>query len=111
MLKPILALLLSVIAMLIIGPRFLPVLRKMKFGQSIYELGPQSHQVKQGTPTMGGLMFTAVSCVAALVLHGAWFGWQDFTLAILFISLLSMLVGFVDDYIKVVKKRNLGLIW
>jgi len=111
MLKPILALLLSVIAMLIIGPRFLPVLRKMKFGQSIYELGPQSHQVKQGTPTMGGLMFTAVSCVVALVLHGAWFGWQDFTLAILFISLLSMLVGFVDDYIKVVKKRNLGLIW
>jgi len=83
----------------------------MKFGQSIYELGPQSHQVKQGTPTMGGLMFTAVSCVVALVLHGAWFGWQDFTLAILFISLLSMLVGFVDDYIKVVKKRNLGLIW
>ncbi|MBP3647672.1 MAG: phospho-N-acetylmuramoyl-pentapeptide-transferase [Clostridia bacterium] len=111
MLKPVLAIVLSVIAMLLIGPRFLPVLRRMKFGQSIYELGPQSHQVKQGTPTMGGLMFTVVSCVFALVLHGAWFGWQDFTLAVLFIALLSMLVGFVDDYIKVVKKRNLGLIW
>ena len=111
MLKPVLAIVLSVIAMLLIGPRFLPVLRKMKFGQSIYELGPQSHQVKQGTPTMGGLMFTVVSCVFALILHGAWFGWQDFTLAVLFIALLSMLVGFVDDYIKVVKKRNLGLIW
>ena len=111
MLKPILAIVLSVIAMLLIGPRFLPVLRKLKFGQSIYELGPQTHQVKQGTPTMGGLMFTAVSTVVALVLHGAWFGWQDFTLAVLFIALLSMLVGFVDDYIKVVKKRNLGLIW
>ena len=111
MLKPVLAIVLSVIAMLLIGPRFLPVLRRMKFGQSIYELGPQSHQVKQGTPTMGGLMFTVVSCVFALILHGAWFGWQDFTLAVLFIALLSMLVGFVDDYIKVVKKRNLGLIW
>jgi len=111
MLKPVLAIVLSVIAMLLIGPRFLPVLRKLKFGQSIYELGPQSHQVKQGTPTMGGLMFTVVSCVFALILHGAWFGWQDFTLAVLFIALLSMLVGFVDDYIKVVKKRNLGLIW
>ena len=111
MLKPVLAIVLSVIAMLLIGPRFLPVLRRMKFGQSIYELGPQSHQVKQGTPTMGGLMFTVVSCVFALILHGAWYGWQDFTLAVLFIALLSMLVGFVDDYIKVVKKRNLGLIW
>ncbi len=109
--KLILALVLSVIAMLLIGPRFLPVLRRMKFGQSIYELGPKSHQVKQGTPTMGGLMFTVVSCVFALVFHGAWFGWQDFTLAILAVALLSMLVGFVDDYIKVVKKRNLGLIW
>ncbi|MBR3874064.1 MAG: phospho-N-acetylmuramoyl-pentapeptide-transferase [Clostridia bacterium] len=111
MLKPILALVLSVIAMLLIGPRVLPVLRRLKFGQTMYELGPQSHMVKQGTPTMGGLMFTVVSCVVALVLHGAWYGWQDFTLALLFISLLSMLVGFVDDYIKVVKKRNLGLIW
>jgi len=89
----------------------LPVLRRLKFGQTMYELGPQSHMVKQGTPTMGGLMFTVVTCVVALVLHGAWYGFHDFTLALLFISLLSMLVGFVDDYIKVVKKRNLGLIW
>ena len=111
MLKLILALVLSVIAMLLIGPRVLPVLRRLKFGQTMYELGPQSHMVKQGTPTMGGLMFTVVTCVAALALHGAWYGFHDFTLALLFISLLSMLVGFVDDYIKVVKKRNLGLIW
>ena len=111
MLKLILALVLSVIAMLLIGPRVLPVLRRLKFGQTMYELGPQSHMVKQGTPTMGGLMFTVVTCVVALVLHGAWYGFHDFTLALLFISLLSMLVGFVDDYIKVVKKRNLGLIW
>lgn len=111
MLKLILALVLSVIAMLLIGPKVLPVLRRLKFGQSVYELGPKSHQVKQGTPTMGGLMFAAVACVAALVLHGAWYGFNDFILALIYVSGTSMLVGFVDDYIKVVKKRNLGLIW
>ena len=111
MLKLILSLVVSVIAMLLIGPRVLPVLRRLKFGQSVYELGPKSHQVKQGTPTMGGLMFAAVTCVAALVFHGAWYGFSDFTFALIFVSLGSLLVGFVDDYIKVVKKRNLGLIW
>ncbi len=113
MLRLILALILSLVAMLLIGPRVLPILRKMKFGQTIYELGPQSHQVKQGTPTMGGLMFAGVSSVIALVLclfslkNGFW----DFSLALIAVSLGSMLIGFVDDYIKVVKKRNLGLIW
>lgn len=111
MLKLILALILSAIAMLLIGPRVLPVLRKLKFGQTIYELGPQSHKTKQGTPTMGGLMFVAVTCVVALLVHGRWYGHWDFILALIGVSLLSMLVGFVDDYIKVVKKRNLGLIW
>lgn len=111
MLKLILALILSVTAMLLIGPRVLPVLRKLKFGQTIYELGPKSHQTKQGTPTMGGLMFVGVACVTAFLLHGTWYGANDFILALVAVSLLSMLVGFVDDYIKVVKKRNLGLIW
>lgn len=54
MLWLILALIASEVAMLLIGPRVLPVLRKLKFGQTIYELGPKSHRTKQGTPTMGG---------------------------------------------------------
>ncbi|MDD3410080.1 MAG: phospho-N-acetylmuramoyl-pentapeptide-transferase [Eubacteriales bacterium] len=111
MLRLILALLLSVVAMLLIGPRVLPVLRKLKFGQTIYELGPESHKTKQGTPTMGGLMFSAVTCLVALVLHGTWYGLNDFLLVLVVFSLLSMLIGFVDDFIKVVKKRSLGLIW
>lgn len=111
MLRLILALVLSVIAMLLIGPRVLPILRKLKFGQSEYELGPASHKVKQGTPTMGGLMFALVTCAACLLLHGSWHGFWDFGLALIYVSVTSMLVGFVDDYIKVVKKRNLGLIW
>ena len=53
MLRLISALILSVAAMLLLGPRVLPILRRLKFGQTIYELGPQSHKTKQGTPTMG----------------------------------------------------------
>ncbi|MBE5778660.1 MAG: phospho-N-acetylmuramoyl-pentapeptide-transferase [Clostridiales bacterium] len=111
MLRLIIALLLSLVGMLLIGPRVLPVLRRLKFGQTIYELGPKAHQVKQGTPTMGGLMFALTTVVAALLLHGAWFGFNDFGLSLIIVSVLTMLVGFVDDYIKVVKKRNLGLVW
>jgi len=111
MLRLMIALLVSLIGMLLIGPRVLPVLRRLKFGQTIYELGPKAHQVKQGTPTMGGLMFALTTVVAALLLHGAWFGFNDFGLSLIIVSVLTMLVGFVDDYIKVVKKRNLGLVW
>ena len=89
------------------------MLRKLKFGQTIYELGPKSHRTKQGTPTMGGLMFAAVTCVVTLLIMSfdTWYGGWDFALALVLVSLLSMLIGFVDDFIKVVKKRNLGLIW
>lgn len=111
MLRLILTLVLSVTAMLIIAPRVLPVLHRLKFGQTIYKLGPESHQAKQGTPTMGGLTFAAVTSVLALALHSVWFGVYDFGLALVLFSLLSMLIGFVDDYIKVVRKRSLGLIW
>lgn len=113
MLWLILALIAAEVAMLLIGPRVLPVLRKLKFGQTIYELGPKSHQTKQGTPTMGGLMFAAVAVAVTLLVlsFDGWYGGWDFGLALVAVSLLSMLIGFVDDFIKVVKKRNLGLIW
>ncbi len=108
--RMILALLLAFALLLIIGPRILPLLRRLKFGQTIYELGPQTHKVKQGTPTMGGLMIALGTIVAALVFHqGPWNGIWDFTLASCLVSILSMLIGFADDYIKVVKKRSLGL--
>ena len=108
--RMMLALILSLALVLVLMPRMLPILRKWKFGQTIYELGPKSHQVKQGTPTMGGLMIAFATVVAAAVLHqGEWGGLWDFTLAACAVALLSMLVGFADDYIKVVKKRSLGL--
>ena len=103
MLRLTLSSILALIAMLLIMPRVLPVLTRLKFGQTIYELGPQSHQVKQGTPTMGGLTFAAVTSIIALLLHGKWYGQADFGLALVIFALLSMSIGFVDDYIKVVK--------
>lgn len=111
MIRLMVAIILSLTAMLIIAPRVLPVLHRLKFGQTIYQLGPESHQAKQGTPTMGGLIFAAVTVVITLGLHGKWYGKADFGLAIVVFALLSMSIGFVDDYIKVVRKRNLGLIW
>lgn len=111
MLRVILALLIPLLAMLLITPRVLPVLRRLKFGQTIYDLGPQSHMVKQGTPTMGGLTFAVAATLTALALHGVWFGVHDLGMAVVTFSLLSMLIGFLDDYIKVIQKRNLGLVW
>lgn len=104
------SLLLSIVLVLVTAPKFIPWLRKLKFGQTIYALGPQAHKAKQGTPTMGGLMMVFAVVVTTLLLHPkGWYGWQDFMLALLAVSLLSMLVGFLDDYIKVAKKRSLGL--
>ncbi|MDD6133888.1 MAG: phospho-N-acetylmuramoyl-pentapeptide-transferase [Selenomonadaceae bacterium] len=90
---------------LVTGPFFIPELHKLKFGQSIREEGPKSHQAKSGTPTMGGIMIIlaiTIGTVAAAPLS------TEILLA-LFITLGHFVLGFLDDYIKVVKKRNLGL--
>ena len=87
------------------GPLLIPELHKLKFGQSIREEGPKSHQAKSGTPTMGGNMIIlaiVIATVAAAPLTPA-------VLLALFITLGHFVLGFLDDYIKVVKKRNLGL--
>ena len=115
MLKLLLALLAALGLMLLIAPKVIPVLHRLKFGQTIYDLGPKTHQVKQGTPTMGGLMFGAVTIFVTLVVPliglGKWNGFWDFSVGLLIVALGNMLIGFVDDDIKVVRKRNLGLIW
>lgn len=108
--RMIFAALTALAAALIIGPRLIRFLKKLHFGQTIYELGP-SHQQKQGTPVMGGLMMAAGILIASLVFHpGEWRadGW-DYVIPLLCVSLLSMGVGFADDYIKAVKKRHDGL--
>ena len=103
----------------VLGYGVIPWLRKLKFGQTILEEGPKWHKSKQGTPTMGGLMFIIgifVSAAAFLVINYATGNRLGLTgdmntklWAGLIMALMFGLVGFADDYIKVVKKRNLGL--
>lgn len=93
----------------IIGPLAIPFLRRMKFGQSIREEGPQSHMKKQGTPTMGGVIFLfsiVISTFGVSIYYG------EFTVqsVVLLIVLLGFgIVGFLDDGLKIIFKRNLGL--
>ena len=104
---------------LLLGILLIPMLKKLRFGQSIREDGPTWHKNKQGTPTMGGIMFMAGIAVAVVVgyiilVAGNKDALRD-TLEMvqlfggLVMALLFGLIGFIDDYIKVVKKRNLGL--
>ena len=103
------AALIALATALLIGPRLIRYLKKLHFGQTIYELGP-SHQQKQGTPVMGGLMMAAGILLASLICHPVtWDGQWDFVFPLLAVSFLSMAVGFADDYIKAVKKRHDGL--
>lgn len=90
---------------LVTGPFFIPELHKLKFGQSIREEGPKSHQKKSGTPTMGGIMIILGITLGTLAAAP----WTPEVLLAVFIMLGHFVLGFLDDYIKVVKKRNLGL--
>ena len=93
---------------LVFGPIIVPWLKKLKFGQTIYDLGPQSHKKKQGTPTMGGLIFAIPAIIASVA-----FAYNDSRFDFLLIALVSALgfglIGFVDDFIKVKLHRSLGL--
>ena len=115
----------SFVSSAVIGKFLIPFLHKLKYGQTILDIGPNWHKKKEGTPTMGGIMFilgTVIGVICAIILTAfadksllSLQGQSDSVIA--FKKLLAGLVmalgfgfvGFVDDYIKVVKKRNLGL--
>ena len=102
--KIIIACILSFAVSAITGKFLVPELRKLKAGQSIREDGPTWHAGKAGTPTMGGLMMLAALLVALL--------WGNFTPHVIIALVLTVghaVIGFIDDYIKVVMNRNLGL--
>ena len=108
--RMIASLIVSLVVVFFAAPRVIPFLRKLHFGQTIYELAPETHKKKQGIPTMGGLMIVVAVILCCLVFHTRnWYGFQDYMLAILVCSVLFMLVGFVDDFSKVSKKQNEGL--
>jgi phospho-N-acetylmuramoyl-pentapeptide-transferase len=91
---------------LFIGPYVIQKLREFQIGQFIREEGPQSHLKKAGTPTMGGVLIGIAIVLPTLL-------WSDLSDPFIWITVLSTLafgaIGFADDYIKVVKRRNLGL--
>ncbi len=93
---------------MVLGPFVIPWLKKMKFGKEIYELGPQSHKKKQGTPQMGGIIFAVPALVAALAFSYGDARW-DFMLMALLSALGFGLIGFIDDFIKIRLKRAEGL--
>ena len=101
--------LISFVLSAVAGHFLIPVLRAMKVGQSIREIGPIWHNYKQGTPVMGGLMFIFSTLVCLIICIGT-VREGDYTFPAVYIfSLIFGFIGFLDDYIKVIKKRNLGL--
>ncbi|HEX3586017.1 MAG TPA: phospho-N-acetylmuramoyl-pentapeptide-transferase [Candidatus Angelobacter sp.] len=91
---------------MIIGPAIIKQLRDFQIGQYIREEGPKGHQKKAGTPTMGGVLITIAVIVPTLL-------WADLSNTYIWLAIFSTIafgaIGFADDYIKVVRKRNLGL--
>ncbi len=116
--------LLSFVISFALGFAVIPWLRKLKFGQTILEEGPVWHKSKQGTPTMGGIMFIISTIISTIVvfltdylLKGSIFSSGSVIESQMKVKLVAGMalaigfgiIGFADDYIKVVKKRNLGL--
>ena len=100
----------SFLLTVLLGKVLIPVLHALKAGQSIREIGPKWHQVKAGTPTMGGIMFMIAALVCVVV--SGWTAVMAGTyehLMVLGFSLAYGAIGFVDDFVKVRMKRNLGL--
>lgn len=103
--KIILPVLIAFAISVILSPIVIPFLKKLKFGQFVRDDGPESHLKKSGTPTMGGLIILISITITTL------FYMKDYpdVLPVLFVTLAFGLIGFLDDYIKVVMKRSMGL--
>jgi len=102
----ILPALVACLLVLMMGPYIIPLLRRWKFGQAIREDGPQWHAAKSGTPTMGGLMILTAIVLALVICRRHWT--PDLWVGVGTVLGFG-LIGFLDDGIKIVKKRNLGL--
>ena len=103
--KFVLAMCVSFAVGAISGPIAIPLLRKFKFGQTVREDGPETHLKKSGTPTMGGIMFVLGILVASIPFAAEY---TD-VIPVLFLTICFGVIGFLDDFIKVKKKRSTGL--
>ena len=95
----------SLLMCLFLSPKFIEFLRAREFGQNIREEGPEGHQTKAGTPTMGGIIIFTAIAVPFLILSKR--DWQS--IGVFGAALACALLGFADDYTKIVKRRSLGL--
>ena len=104
--RTMMAVITAVVLSLLCGPWFIRTLRRLSVGQNIREVGPQSHQVKAGTPTMGGLLILFALLLPTLL-------WANLTNPYVWmavgVTVAFGAIGFVDDFLKVRRKRNLGL--
>jgi len=107
----IMTLAISFLITVLLSPIFIPFFRRLKFGQSIREDGPESHMKKSGTPTMGGVMIVISIIVTSLIMIHKFMptpiGYEIWLL--IFVLVGYGILGFLDDFIKVAFKRNLGL--
>lgn len=103
--KIVLPVIISFGVCVVLCPILIPFLKRLKFGQYIREEGPQSHQKKSGTPTMGGIVIVLSIAITSLLYL------KDFPeiIPVLFATVGFGIIGFMDDYIKVVMKRSMGL--
>ena len=97
--------LIAMVAAVVIGPKFIEMLRARNLGQQIRAEGPAAHVVKQGTPTMGGLLIVGATVIPFLALSQ----YTAEALTVLFITLGCAAIGFTDDYLKIRQGRSLGL--
>lgn len=99
----------SFLVALVIAPFFIPILKTLHFGQYIRDEGPKSHRKKAGTPTMGGIIFIISLISGTLIVAIKYHLVTTDTYLLLFVTVGYGLIGFLDDFIKVVMKRNMGL--
>ncbi len=92
---------------LIMGPIYIPLLKKLKFGQTEREDGPQSHLSKAGTPTIGGLIFLTPVLIVSIVMY--FMGVAPRILPVLFVTIGFAAIGFIDDFLKIIRKNKEGL--
>src|SRR5580693_9150125 len=101
-----LASLTALLITLVLGPWVIRRLRELQIGQFLREEGPKSHQAKAGTPTMGGVLIVGSTVIPTLL-------WGDLENVYVWLAVFTMLafglIGFIDDYSKVMKRMNLGL--
>ena len=110
LLKILVAAVVAFVISAVIGKFLVPALRRWKAGQSIKEDGPTWHMSKQGTPTMGGLMFILATIIVVLVVNGPAILSGDWTSVIVLVfALVFGAIGFLDDYAKIKKKETTGL--